>query len=111
MVDLSHEVIQVEWSRQRGHGRSIRGVDQRVSSLRTQLYSARWFGSNELRDALVDLIDDRLMVHRHIDRAADPDKAFEALTPALRRLVSGPRRPPGTGPRELQRILADIEAL
>jgi len=35
---------------------------------------------------------------------------MEALTPTLRRLVAGRRRP-GTTVRELDRILTDIEAL
>ena len=52
----------------------------------------------------------RALVHRHIDRAADPAAAMEALTPTLRRLVAGPRRR-GASVRELDRIVTDIEAL
>jgi hypothetical protein len=110
VLDLAEEAVAVEWHRPRSRRRATRGVDQRVSSLRNQLYSARWLGSNELRDALVELVDDRLLVHRHLDRAADPAAAMDALTPALRRLVAGPRRP-STAVRELDRILTDIEAL
>lgn len=110
MLDLAHTVIQVEWTRQRHERRSTGGSDLLVSSLHHQLYGARWSGSTELRDTLVELIDDRLLVHRQIDRATDAAEAMEALTPTLRRLVASPRRP-ATEVRELNRILTDIEAL
>jgi hypothetical protein len=110
LLDVATESVAIEWLRPRARRRAARGVDQRVSSLRNQLYNARWFGSSELRAALVELVDDRLLAHRHIDRAADPAAAMEVLTPTLRRLVAGPRRP-GTAVRELNRILTDIEAL
>ena len=110
VLDLPDRTVTIEWHRPRGHPQSTRGVDQRVSALRDQLHTAGWLGSNELRVALVELVDDRLLVHRRIDRAVDPAAAMEALTPTLRRLVAGRRRP-GTTVRELDRILTDIEAL
>jgi len=100
----------MEWRRPRDARRATQGVDQRVSSLRNELYSTRGLGSDDLHGALVELVDDRLLVHRHIDRATDPAAAMEALTPTLRRLVDGPRRR-GTSVRELDRIVTDIEAL
>ena len=109
MVDLSHAVIQVGWCRPRQVRRSTRGSDPRVSSLRTELYDARWFGSAELRGTLVDLVDDRLLAHRHIDRATDPAAAMEVLTPTLRHLVAANR--PAVAVRQLGRILTDIESL
>jgi hypothetical protein len=109
MVDLSHAVIRVGWIRPRQVRRSIRGSDPRVNSLRTQLYDARWFGSAELRGTLVDLVDDRLLAHRHIDRATDPAAAMEALTPTLRHLVAAQR--PAVAVRQLGRIITDIESL
>jgi hypothetical protein len=110
MVDLARAVIRVEWISPRRMPRSSRGGDPRVSSLRNQLYDARWFRSTELRDTLVDLVDDRLLAHRHIDRAIDADAAMEALTPALRQLVTGSRRS-ALGARQLGQIVTEIEAL
>jgi hypothetical protein len=109
MVDLSHAVIRVGWTRPRQVRRSTRGSDPRVSSLHTQLYDARWFGSAELRGTLVDLVDDRLLAHRHIDRATDPAAAMEVLTPTLRHLVATQR--PAVAVRQLGRIITDIESL
>jgi len=109
VLDLPDETAAIEWHRQ-GDGRPTGGVDQRVRSLRDQLYSADALGSDELRVTLVELIDDRLLVHRNIDRVADPAAATAALSPTLRRLVGGPRRS-RIPVRELDRILTDIEAL
>ena len=109
MVDLSHAVIRVGWTRPRQVRRSSRGSDPRVSSLRTELHDARWFGSAELRRTLVDLVDDRLLAHRHIDRATDPAAAMEVLTPTLRHLVAAQR--PAVAVRQLGRIITDIESL
>ena len=109
MVDLSNAVIRVGWTRPRELRRSTRGSDPRVSSLRTELYDARWFGSAELRGTLVDLVDDRLLAHRHIDRATDPAAAMEVLTPTLRHLVAAQR--PAVAVRQLGRIITDIESL
>ena len=109
MVDLSHAVIRVGWTRPRQVRRATRGSDPRVSSLRTELYDARWFGSAELRGTLVGLVDDRLLAHRHIDRATDPAAAMEVLTPTLRHLVAAQR--PAVAVRQLSRIITDIESL
>ena len=109
MVDLSNAVIRVGWTRPRQVRRSTRGSDPRVSSLRTELHDARWFGSAELRGTLVDLVDDRLLAHRHIDRATDPAAAMEVLTPTLRHLVAAQR--PTIAVRQLRRIISDIESL
>jgi hypothetical protein len=109
MFDLSSAVIRVGWTRPREVRRSTRGSDPRVSSLRTELYDGRWFGSAELRGTLVDLVDDRLLAHRHIDRATDPAAAMEALTPTLRHLVAAQR--PAIAVRQLGRIITEIESL
>lgn len=110
MFDLADGVIRVEWARRRQVRTSRRGIDPRVSSLRNQLFDARWLRSAELRGTLIDLVDDRLLAHRHIDRASDPDAAMEALTPLLRQLVANPRRP-AVAARQLNRIITDIESL
>jgi hypothetical protein len=110
MLDLTHAVVRVEWTRRSRRPRSSRGDDPRVSSLRHQVHGAWWTGSTAISDTLVDLLDDRLLAHHRIDRASDPAAAMEALTPTLRRLVSGPRRQTAAV-RELRQILTDIEAL
>ena len=110
ILDLAKAVSRIEWTRRRQVYRSTRGSDPRVSSLRNQLYDARWFNSTELRDTLVDLVDDRLLALHHIDRAADPAAAMDALTPRLRHLVAGSRHT-GIAVRQLVRTLADIESL
>lgn len=108
--DFAKGVTRVEWTRRLQVRTSTRGNDPRVSSLRNQLFDARWFRSAELRETLVALVDDRLLAHHHIDRASDPDSAMEALTPLLRQLVANPRRPAAAA-RQLNRIIADIESL
>lgn len=108
-VDLLNTVIQVGWTRSSQVGRSKRGSDPRVNLLRNELYDGRWFGSAELRGTLVDLVDDRLLAHRHIDRATDPAAAMEVLTPTLRHLVAAQR--PAVAVRQLRRIISDIESL
>lgn len=110
MSDLAKGVSRLEWTRRLQAHASTRGSDPRVSSLRNQLFDARWFRSAELRGTLVDLVDDRLLAHRHIDRASDPDAAMAALTPPLRQLVANPRRPAAAA-RQLNRIITDIESL
>lgn len=110
MLDLSDAISRVEWTQRRHVYLSTRGSDPRVASLHRELYQARWFGSTELRDTLVGLVNDRLLAHRHIDATTDPAAAMEVLTPSLRGLVASPRRA-GTSVRELHRILTDIEAL
>ena len=111
MSDLAKMVVRVEWIPPRRMPRSSsRGSDPRISSLRNQLYDARWFRSTGLRATLVDLVDDRLLAHHHIDRATDPAAAMQALTPALRQLVEGSRWP-AVGVRQLGRIVAEIESL
>ena len=110
MLDLAKTGSRIGWIRRRQVYGSTRGGDPRVSSLRTQLYDARWFGSAELRGALIDLVDDRLLAHRNIDRATDSAAAIEALTPTLRHLVAGPQRP-AVAVRQLRRIITDIESL
>lgn len=93
--------------RESGRGRSD---DETVLALRNALLRARRFGSVDLRDTLVELIDDRLLTAHQIDRGTDPDAALAVLTPSLRRLVADPSRPLASV-RELRRALTDIEAL
>lgn len=109
--DLVKLVIRVEWVPPRRLARaSSRGSDARITSLRSQLHDARWFRSTELRETLVDLVDDRLLAHHRIDRATDPAAGMQALTPDLRLLVDGSGRS-AVGARQLRRIITDIEAL
>ena len=110
MVDLSQAATSHHWHR-RGRGpRFEPGSDRWGLKVRQQLNRAERFGSTELSDVLVRLVDDRLLAHHGIDRARDEAAADLALTPALRRLVDqSPYRV--TGVRDLDRIVTDIEAL
>jgi hypothetical protein len=110
VFDLPEETGAVDWYRSEGRRRPTHGVRERVTALNNQLYDVRSMESDELRVALVALVDDRLLAHRLIDRATDPTTAMQMLSPTLRRLVTGSRRP-GSTVRELDRILTDIEAL
>ena len=108
-LDLADVVSELEWTPNARHLPSKRG-DARVSWTRQKVQSARWSGSTEINDTLTELIDDRLLAHHHIDRAADPAAAAELLGPALRSFLDGRRRTAMTA-RELQRVLTEIEAL
>ncbi len=108
--DIARTTTPVEWSRNAQPSPTPAAEDARVNRLRHQVQAAWLTGSTRVNDTLVDLVDDRLLAHHHIDRATDPELADRFLSPTLRRLVSGPRRQTAT-PRELQRILTDIEAL
>ena len=110
MLDLVDAIVEVEWTRRARRQTTTRRSDPRVSSMRRKAQGAWWSGSTEIGDTLLELVDDRLLAHHHIDRAADPEAAMAALGPALRTLVSGPRRR-SASPRELHTILTEIEAL
>jgi len=84
--------------------------DQRATRMRRDAYAAAASDSRRIHDTLVELVDDRLLSGHRIDRIANPEAAQAVLTPALARLVAGPRRV-ASAPRDLQRILSDIEAL
>ena len=109
-LDLGRGLVQAEWHAEVPHRPAPAADDPRVDVLRHRVQAAWFTGSTQVSDTLVDLVDDRLRAHHHIDREADPRAADELLSPTLRRLLAGPRRQTAT-PGELQRILTDIEAL
>lgn len=109
-LDVSALATRVEWGRRDNPQPTAAADDPRVGRLRRSAQATWLTGSTWISDTLVDLVDDRLAAHHHIDRATDPEAADKVLTPTLRRLVTGPRRRTAT-PHELQRILTDIEAL
>jgi hypothetical protein len=110
MVDLSHAVTSHDWHRRARGPRFEPGSDRWGLKVRQQLNRAERFGSTELSDVLVRVVDDRLLAHHSIDRAHDEAAAHRALTPGLRRLVDEtPYRI--TGLRDLDRLVTDIEAL
>jgi len=108
-LDLADAVDGLEWS-PRARQYPARRTDPRVAWLHHKVQSARWSGSTEISDTLIELVDDRLRAHHHIDRAEDPAAAAAVLSPALRTLVEG-QRPMARSSRELQQLLTDIEAL
>jgi len=94
VIDVTRGITDTGWSRPRSSGRPRDG-DPRVTQLRHQMIGARQFGSTELRDRLVSLVDDR---------------ADQALTPTLRDLLTGSPRRLGSR-RTLAQTITDIEAL
>lgn len=109
-VDVGSGMQRVEWTTSNPRRPAAAEHDPRVNYLRHRVQAAWLTGSTEISDTLVELVDDRLRAHHRIDRATHPQAADQLLTPTLRRLLSGPRRQTAT-PRELERILTDIEAL
>lgn len=104
--DLARITFPITWTRRQ----AALAQDERAVGLRRKLNAGAQYDSTELHDSLVTIIDDRLLAHRGIDRHRAPDEAAEVLTPRLRALVAGRRRGI-TAPRELERLLTDIEDL
>lgn len=112
VFDLAELPAPVDWSAVRDSGTSNRGADPRVRTLRRQLLDERRLDLGHLHLTMVELIDDRLLAHHHVDRAADPAAASAVLAPSLREvLASSPDDRLLGDPRRLQRILTDLEAL
>lgn len=108
--DLIEAVAPVEWVSPYEVGPNRRGRDARVDTLRRQLDGIPWLSRQSIGEALVDLIDDRLLAHHGIDRYERPDAAAALLSRRLRRVVDDPGR---SAPilRDIDRIIDDIEAL
>lgn len=109
-IDLVTAIAGVEWTGRPTTAPADADEDPVVTALRRQIHAASWAGSSQLRDTLLGAIDERLLAHHQIDRAADPTAAAMALTPRLRRFVERQRRRE-VAPGELRQILTDIEAL
>ena len=109
-IDLATAISGIEWASRPTSVPLDAADDPVVTSLRRQIHAASWGGSSQLRDTLLDVIDERLLAHHRIDRAADPAAATVVLTPRLRRFVERQRRRE-VAPGELRRILTDIEML
>jgi hypothetical protein len=110
LVDLADSVEEEEWTRRARRQSPVRSPDARVSSVRRKAQGSWWSGASDIGTTLVELVDDRLLAHHHVDRTTDPTAATALLTPALRDLVAAPRRA-SFSPRDLQTLLSDIEAL
>jgi hypothetical protein len=104
--DLAVMTSDVKWRK----GQAAPPADQRATKLQRLMNARVRYDSTELEERLVALVDDRLLANKGIDRASMPEAAAEVLTPRLRDLVAGRRRGIAV-PRELQRILTDIEDL
>ena len=109
-IDLATAIGGVEWTSRPTSMPADPADEPAETELLRQIHAASWGGSSQLRDTLLDAIDERLPVHHQIDRAADPGAASTALTPRLRRFVERQRRRE-VAPNELRQILTDIEAL
>lgn len=109
-LDIVSDPVRVDWSGNDRPPPPPPSSDPRVVDLRRQVQAAWRTDSTSLANALIGLVDDRLATNHHIDRATQPEAAAQLLSPSLRHLVAPARRQAIT-PRELQRILTDIEAL
>ena len=109
-IELADAVVASPWPRRDDVGRPPVGSNRWVVTLRNQHERDRRYGGTELHETLVELVDDRLLAHRRLDRADDPVAAVAALPPVLQRLVTDPPRPL-TSARELREIVSEIEAL
>ncbi len=109
-IDLTEAAVPVAWTRNYRRRGIIRRSDPRATAVRQQVFGARRAGSSRMHASLVELVDDRLLVHHQINRQTDPQVAASVLTPRLQRLISSPRLATTTV-RELRRIVTDIELL
>jgi len=108
--DLGTSTLRVGWPQPRMEGPAPREEDPRVAQVVRDARAAIRSDSPQLRDTLIDLVDERLLVHHNIDRSVTPDLAARMLTPNLQRLLTSP---PHRIARvtELRAILTDIETL
>lgn len=90
------------------------GADHRVKTLRTGiLFGRNMHGyADQLRETLIDLIDDQL-VHAHgIDRLMQPDDAASVIGPRLTSFVNDPDASASlSNTKELTRIVTLIEQI
>jgi hypothetical protein len=110
VIDVGDAVESFEWGRRRRAARFEPTGGRWGVQVRHQLQRAAQTQSTELQEALVRLVDHRLLAHHRVDRRRDPAAADALLTPALRRLVA-PTARPLTDVRELERLVTQIEAL
>lgn len=110
VVDVALSTESVDWTRgTRTRERAVE-TDQRVAKLRRDARAAVSTDSRAIEATLIMLVDDALLERRGIDRTGDPDAAARVLSDPLRELTIGSRRRLGS-PRDLQRLLNDIEAI
>ncbi len=113
-LDLGDVSTAMDWPSTPQFERRREGTDWRVGTLRMLLINERRTdgANNRLYEALVGLIDDRLLAHHFVDRALDPDAARELLGEELAAFVapSGPIRRLDQ-PREVARIVTLIERI
>ena len=113
-LDLGDISTAMDWPSTPQFERRREGTDWRVGTLRMLLINERRTdgANNRLCEALVGLIDDRLLAHHFVDRALDPDAARDVLGEELTAFVapSGPIRRLDQ-PREVARIVTLIERI
>lgn len=110
VLDVSDLAAPLDW---RGHadvGGTARGSDARVRVLRRQIFDGNTLdGSSAVQRTLVTLIDDALLAHHGIDRAASPDAAAAVLGPDLVALVHAADASAWSDPVRLGRVLDHVE--
>lgn len=113
LLDVSDLAGAASWEGAYQPERLRKGDDVRVRVLQGQLLHGRGLDDRHaLHALLVDLIDDRLLAERGIDRAAEPQRAATLLGPTLANFVSTPPSPRRLGdPAFLASIIDQIESL
>ncbi len=109
-IDLSKEIVAVEWPTHSSHAPVDTSLQKRADRLRADASGAAGAYTTTLHDTLVALVDDRLLANHGVNRLADPQAANELLPASIQRLLDGPdRRTSSTN--ELSKLLRDIEEL
>lgn len=110
IVDVGLATGSVDWVRgTRVRERAVQ-TDARVAELRRDARASVTTDSRVVEATLITLVDDALFDRHQIDRSRDPGAADRVLSERLRTLVAGSSRR-SLSPRDLQRLLTDIEAL
>lgn len=110
VIDVALATGSVDWARGSRVREQAVETDQRVTKLRRDARAAVTMDSRVIETTLIELVDDALLDRHHVDRSTDPDAADHLLSDRLRALTARSRRRPPS-PRDLQRLLTDIEAI
>lgn len=110
VIDVALSTGSIDWA----HGNRTREraveTDQRVKKLRRDARAADNTDSRVIETTLIALVDNALIDRHRIDRSRDSKAAEPVLSEPLRDLTAGSRRR-SRSPRDLQRLLTEIEAI
>ncbi len=110
VVDVGLATGSVDWVRGTRVREQAVETDERVARLRRDARASVTTDSRVIESTLVTLVDDALLDRHDIDRSHDPRAADRVLSERLQAFLAGSHRR-ALSPRDLQRLLTDIEAL